>query len=312
MNSYIKRFAGTIIAFVVFILLLASVLLFDKEKHIETKLEKVFPSMNTAEISSIRMKSAGREFVLEKGDEGWTVQIDSKKLKAAKDIVDDLIKNVKDMEVEKLVTRDSSKLKDYGIVASVTEFSVKTKDTEYPLIIGDQSPIGSGVYVYDLGEGRVIIVKYEYLQGFMKKNPEDLRDRKILTFDKESVNSIIFKVGGFSADLMKEKGKWVEVMNLDRHTADRKKIREIIDSYSEMKTDGFPDDKPLDLDKYGLVNPTAEIKFYAGGKEVAVLFGKRKDEENYYVKLSNADPVYSVSKKYFNMLPKNNDEVLGE
>jgi hypothetical protein len=312
LKSYIKRFAGTIIALIVFIILLASVHLFDKEKHKETKVEKVFPSINVEEITSIRMKSGGQEFVLEKGDEGWFLLVDSKKLKADKDIVDDLIKNVKDMEVEKLVTTDSGKLKDYGIVTSDTEFSVKTKNAEYPLIIGDQSPIGSGVYVYDLGEGRVLIVKDKYLRVFMKKSPEDLRNRKILTLDKESVSSIVFKVGGFSADLMKENGKWVEVMNLDRIAADQKKINDIIDSYAEMKTDGFPDDSPLDLDKYGLGDPTTEIKFYMGGKEVAVLFGNRKDEENYYVKLSNAVPVYSVSKKYFKMLPKNNDEVLGE
>lgn len=314
MNSYLKRFAGTIIAFVIFVLLLASVLLFDREKHTEPKLDKVFPGINTEEIRSIRVKSAGREFVLEKGDDGWFVVSGSEKLKADKGAVDDLIKNVKEMEVEKLVSRDSAKLDDYGIVKSDTEFSVKTsvktKDDEYPLIIGDKTPVGPDVYVYDLGEGRVLIVKDKYLAGFMNKSPEDLRDKKILTFDKESINSITFKVGGFSADLMKENGKWVEVINLDRHTADQKKIHEIIDAFAEMKADGFPDDEPLDLSKYGLAEPTAEIKFYIEGKGVAVLFGKRKDEENYYVQLSDGAPVYSVSKNYFKILPKNNEELL--
>jgi Domain of unknown function (DUF4340) len=312
LNSYIKRFAGTIIAFVIFLVLLASVLLFNKEKHTETKQDKVFPALNTDEILSINVKSAGQQFVIEKDDGGWSVLSDSKKFKADKDDVDELIKNVKDMESEKLVSTDSDKLNDYGIVTSDTEFSVKTKETEYPLIIGDKSPVGSGVYVYDLGSGRVLLVNDKYLQGFVNKSAQDLRDRKILSFDKKSVNSITFKVGDFSADLMKDGGKWVEVANLDRRPADQKKIREIIDAFADMEADGFPDEEPADLHLYGLADPTAEIKFYIEGKGVGVLFGKRKDEENFYIKLSDAAPVYSVSKNYFKILPKNNEEVLGD
>ena len=310
MNSYLKRFAGTVIAFIVFIILLASVLLFDKEKHADKNLEKVFPGIKAEEIISIRLKSGGSEFVLEKDNDDWVILGGSKKLKADNGAVGDLIKDVKEMEVEKLVSRDSRKLNDYGIVKSETEFSIKTKTAEYPLIIGDKSPVGSGVYIYDLGEGRVLIVKDQYLGGFMNRGPGDFRDRKLFNFEKEGVNRISVKVGGFSADLTRGGGKWVEVIKEDRRTADQKKVRELIDSFSEMKAEGFEDDEPQDLNKYGLLEPTAGIEFYLDGKGAGVLFGKRKDEESYYIKLNNEAPVYSVSKNYFKILPKSSEELL--
>ena len=82
MNSYLKRFAGTVIALIIFVVLLASVLLFDREKQPEENLEKVFPGIDTEEITSFSLKSSGSEFTLEKGDGGWIVESGSKRVKA--------------------------------------------------------------------------------------------------------------------------------------------------------------------------------------------------------------------------------------
>jgi hypothetical protein len=50
--------------------------------------------------------------------------------------------------------------------------------------------------------------------------------------------------------------------------------------------------------------------FYGNEGEEGVLFGKRKDEGSYFVKITKGEPVYSVSKNYFKILPKNNEDLM--
>lgn len=310
MNSYLKRFSGTIIAFVIFVVLLASVLLFDKEKEPDEDPEKVFPGLKTEEITSISLKTAGSEFTLEKKGGGWIVVSGSKEFSADKSAIDDLIRDLKDMEVEKLVTLESDKLGEYGIVESETEIIFRTNGTEYPMVVGDKSPVGSGIYLYDLGEGRVLIVKDQYLWGFLNKTPGDFRERDLLEVNKDDITRVSVRVGNFSAELVKKDGKWFQVTGGDSHMADQKKVREIIDSFSGLKAEEFEDDAPQDLEKYGLSEPTAEVVFYGEGREEVFLFGKRKDEASYFVKVGSGAPVYSVSKNYFKVLPKNREDLL--
>ena len=310
MNSYFKRFAGTVIAFIIFVVLLASVLLLDKDKQPEENLEKVFPDIEPEEISSFNLKSSRSEFTLEKADGGWIVNSGTKGFKADKGAIENLIQDVRDMESEKLVARDSDKLDEYGVVDSETEFSFRTRDAEYPIIIGDKSPIGTGTYIYDLGEGRVLIVKDQYLWGFVNKSPGDFRERHLLGMNMDTVTRITFKVGDFSAELVRNDGKWFTAVGEDTRIADQKKVRELLDSFSGLKADGFENDVPESLEKYGLHEPTAEIVFYGSGGKEGVIFGKRKDEGSYFVKVMKGDPVYSVSKNYFKILPKNSDDVI--
>ena len=312
MSAYLKRFAGTVIAFIIFLILLGSVLIFDRDKQTDKNLERVFPGIKSEEITSIRIKSADSEFTLEKGDNGWFLQSGPKKLRADKGAAENLIEDIREMEVEKLILRDSDNLNEYGIVESEAEFSVHTKDAEYPVIIGDKSPVGSGIYIYDLGEGRVLLVKDRYLWGFLDKKPGDFRERKLLAMDKGKVIRVSVKVGNFNMELTKKDGKWFEETNNGSHIADQKKVGELLESFSELKAEGFEDDEPEDLNEYGLLDPTAGIMFYGEGQEEGVIFGKRKDEGNYYVKLGNEAPVYSVSKNYFKILPKNGEEFLSK
>ncbi len=311
MNSYLKRFAGTVIALIIFVVLLASVLLFDKEKKPEENVEKVFPGIKTEEITSIGLKSPGSEFTLRKGDGGWTVESGSKRFKADEKAIGGLLQDIKDMEADKPVARDSDKLDEYGVVDSETEFSFRAGDAEYPVIIGDKSPVGAGIYIYDLGEGRVLIVKDQFLWGFVNKTPGDFRDRNLLGVKMGDVNRITVKVGEFSAELAMKDGKWFVEGGEDDLTADQKSVRELLDSFSGLKADGFENDAPESLEKYGLDEPAAEIVFYGSDREEGVLFGKRKDEGSYFVRVVNGEPVYSVSKNYFKILPKNNDDLAG-
>ncbi len=304
------RFKGTLIAFIIFVILLGSLFLFDTEKRVEKKAEKVFPDIQPEEILSIRLNYPSSEALLEKKEDGgWMLTTDSGEYKADKGVVRDLVQDITGMEVESAIPEGETQPEEYGFVKSETEFTVTTGDTDYPVIIGDKSPVGSGTYIYDLGDGRVLIVNDRYLEALLNKSPFDFREAGLVDMAGDKVDKIVTRVGEFRVELEKENGKWVGVDTSEQKALDQRVIDDLIKSFSELEAEGFENDSPDDLSEYGLIDPTAEIVLYEGNRGVVILFGKRKDETTYYLKIASGDPVYSVSKDYFKMLPKNIDQI---
>lgn len=315
MIQYLHRFKGTLIAFVIFIVLLGAVFLFDREektdKRTDKRTEKVFPDIKPEEIVSIRLTNPESRTLLEKDGGVWALVTDSGRYRADGDEVSRLIEDIVRMEVEKELPAGGEKLNEYGFVRSKTEFTVTTKYGDYPVIVGDKSPVGSGTYVYDLGDGRVMIVDDRYLEAVRNKRATDFRERKLLNLTANDVDRISINVGDFSIELRKENGGWTAPGVLAPEEVDQSVIIDLLNSFSELEASGFENDIPQELSGYGLVEPVAEIGFYQEGSGVEVLFGKRKDEKDYYLKIGSEDAVYSVSKDYFKLLPKNIDRLRG-
>lgn len=306
MKDYLIRFKGTIFAFLIFVILLASVFLFDRDKQVDVVPEKVFPNLTPEEIKSVKLVDGSTEFTLEKGDSGdWIIVSGSGRHRADKERVDNLVKAVTDMQTKSSIQGGEDKLEEYGFVDSKTEFSVNTEETDYPVIIGGRSPVGSGTYIYDLGEGRILIVDDSYLEGFIDKDVDDYRDKKLFTLDKSSVDRISVKVGDFSVEIKKNNGKWTAADSSGAEAADAEVIKGLLDSYAALRVSDFVNDSPDDQVEFGFDEPLAEIGFYGGDDGELFLFGKRKDESDFYVKIASEEPVYSVSKNYFKILPKN-------
>lgn len=311
LKDYLKRFWGTFAALLIFAVLLASVLLYnsDKKSDADKALEKVFPAVKPEGILSIKLSYPGSEIALENEGGVWFVADKGKKHKADPEVVKNLIDDITGMESEKTVHQDGAELEDFGFVQSGTEFSFRTAEAEYPIVVGDKSPVGSGTYLYDLGEGRIVLVEDHYLWGIVDKKPDDFRERRLTYVDKQSIDRVVIRTGGFSVDLMKEKGVWTETGSEEPRKINQKKVGDILGSITGLKASGFVDDLSGDLDSYGLNEPAGEIALFGNGISETVFFGKRKDEENFYVKLGSGEQVYSASKEYFRILPKSIDDI---
>jgi len=71
----------------------------------------------------------------------------------------------------------------------------------------------------------------------------------------------------------------------------------------------FEDENPEELKRYGLDEPTTEIRFYEDDRIQGLIFGKRKDEDSYYIKSESGDAVYTIHKSLFKSIPKNIGEI---
>ncbi|MCL4243985.1 MAG: DUF4340 domain-containing protein [Candidatus Dadabacteria bacterium] len=311
MGRYLRKFSGTLAALVIFAILLGGVLYYDSQKKTaETPPpEKVFPGVKPDDILSIKIVYPEEKVSLEKTDGKWYVVQGGGRHEADSEMVHDIVNDLSEMEADRVVSTDETDLDEFGFVKSKREFTVVTDELDYPVIIGDKSPVGSGIYVYDLGEGRVILVKDHYLWGILNGSPEGFRDRDLTGFDREAVDRIVVRAGAFSVELRKENGRWVQSGAESPGPIDQKKVDEILDSFTGLEASEFVADETDDLAAYGLDEPVAEAGFFGEGISETVFFGKRMDEDNFYVKTSEGEAVYAVPKEHFGILPKNLDQI---
>lgn len=303
-NSYIKRFSGTIAAALIFLILLGGIFLFNDNKDRSDKAE-VFPLLGKEEVLSIMLKFPGSEVSLEKEGDNWFLMKNARKLDADSEAVRDLIEDISAMELRKIVPSGDTDLGEFGVQDPAAEFMLISDKNEYYILIGDKNPTGTGTYVYDVGKDRVLITDNGFIEGFLNREGQDFREKRVFDITPELVDRVVLRVGNFYIELHRQDGVWVGEPLPENLRVSRQKTDELVDMLSQMRTTDIVNDKPESLKTYGLDAPTAEIEIFHSGGSSKMLFGKRKDENEYYIKFGSGETVYSTSKENFKKLPKN-------
>jgi hypothetical protein len=90
---------------------------------------------------------------------------------------------------------------------------------------------------------------------------------------------------------------------------DQDRVTLILKAFLNLKIDNFEIDEPMSLSAYGLVKPNAEIEIFEDDNSIRVLFGNKKENGDYYIKLDSESPVYSVSEYVFVQIPESIDDI---
>ncbi len=307
-SPYLKKFSGTLAAVVIFFILLAGIFLFNGEDKAENK-KMVFPSLEKEEILSVMLKSPGSEINIENVDGQWFVSESERKSKADSTSVKELINDIKSMELIQTVSSQGLELDEFGLQEPQSEFMVISDKAEYYLLIGNQNPSETGTYVYDVDKDRVLITDKALASRLIDKSQKDFRDKRVIALIPDLVNRIVLRVGNFYIQFEREDGLWIAGPLSDNTILDQEKAEQLLTTLSDLEINGVVSREPESLKTYGLEMPTAEIEIFQNGASHKLFFGKRKDEDEYYIKFDSQNTVYSTSKENFKKLPKNVDDL---
>ena len=271
--------------------------------------EEPYVFIGDEEVLSVEIYYSKSWILLESDGEDWFVIQDEENLDADKNIIDHLIEDIKNTEIVGTVPINEVDLDQFGLQNAGAELVVITDVKDHRFIIGDKIPVGSGTYVYVPNENIVLVVEKDYLKKYMNMSTIDFRDKGLFGFDSSQVSRIAIWSGNFSADIYKDDQGWY-VDNQDQIIiVDDKKIEEILWIFSRAKVLDFENENPQSLKRYGLDEPSTEIIFYEDDRIYGLIFGKRKDEDSYYIKSDSDDAVYSIHKSLFKRVPKNIDQI---
>ncbi len=295
------KFRTTLILAIILALGIAGVVMMQKrdaQKEEAKKSEGKILTYWGEKIKEIIIQPSGIHAVRDSA--GWNI-IEPVRTEGEKGTLDAVANMFEWAKMEKVVSSDPSEYASFGLQPPRAVLVVKSDETQDTLYVGDRSPVGSFVYARKGGSTDVFQTTTS-LEYNTTKSLFDYRDKKILSFDKNQVNSVEIKNRKGRFVLNKNGAYWDLVAPVSMR-ADATKINSILDRSSYQSAQAFIEEQPQDLKKYGLHKPAVELSLTLGvHRSVKTLQIGDLHEGKYYARDTAKPPVFTVDSSYVNLL----------
>lgn len=246
-----------------------------------------------ADVVGIKIaKKDSQELALSKNAGGkWQITA-PKTLPADQDAVSSLLSSLSPLNSDRLLEERATDLSAYGLAKPVAEISVTEKNNKFEdLLLGDDTPTSSGAYAAVKGDPRVFIVA-SYNKTALDKGENDLRDKRLLTFDAEKLSRVELTAKKETIEFGRNKDQW-QILKPKPMRANQSAVEDLLRSLGDAKMElSATEDEKKDLSSFNAGKPvaTAKVTDVAGTQELQV----RKDKDDYYAKSSAVAGVYKV------------------
>ena len=130
-----------------------------------------------------------------------------KELPADQDTAGSLVSSLSNLSADAVIEAKASDLKPYGLADPALDVQIKRKDGKTDeLLIGDDTPTGSGVYAKVASDPRVVTIG-SFVKTSVDKSPNDLRDKRLLNFDADKLTRVELQAKGQSHRIRQERAE---------------------------------------------------------------------------------------------------------
>jgi len=242
--------------------------------------KRLFAGFEAADVEAISLVTRdGTPVRAERRDGGW--EIVEPLVFPADDFALDAMAGALAQITSENAIEDAQEASVYGLDADEREVRFTVHGTEHALRIGDKTPMGSNSYVSVAGETGVYSVP-TYRVSTFSKTFDDLREKRVLEFDREAVTRIEASWPDGHVVLERGGAGWTLVQPVEG-PADEEVVDGLLSDLSFLRASGFVDDPPPD-EETGLDRPAFSIRLSGpasgeGGKalDVALAIGSRSD-----------------------------------
>ncbi len=245
------------------------------------------------QFQEIRIKKVGGETIdLKKQGSKWEMT-QPKSLPADQDAVGSIVSNLAALNADKVVEDKAADLKPYGLADPTLDIQVTKKDGKTAtVLVGDDTPTGSGAYAKLPNDPRVFTIA-SFVKSGLDKRPDDLRDKRLLTFDSDKLTRVELQAKVQTIEFGKNGSNEWQIVKPRPLRADNSAVDTLVGKLRDAKMD--------------VLNPDADAaKKFAAGAKVATAtvtdaggtqtLDVRKDKDkNYYAKSSAVEGVYKIA-----------------
>jgi hypothetical protein len=275
-----------------------------------TKLEKVFPGLQSDKIEEIRVHSeSGDSTTLKKDKDGWKIT-EPLATTAQESEASGIANALSQLEIARVIDDNPASLIDYGLGAPRVEIQFKSQgDSDFKkLLIGQKTPTGANLFAKKNDEKRVFTIAAFQEQTF-NRSTFDLRDKTVVKFDRDKVDHVGVSADNKSIELAKSGGDWKLVKPLQA-PADPGAVEGLIGKIqsAQMKSIVMDNAAPADLKKYGLDKPSASVTVGLGSATASLLLGSKSSDGSVYAKDASKPLVMTVDGTLVDDLKKPSDD----
>ena len=301
---------GLLVAVGVLVVLAVAIFFSNKKQAANEKT----PSTTTTKIVSIPddqfqeiriQKSGGDTIDLKKENGKWAITA-PKPLPADSDSVSSLVSTLSSVSADATIEDKATDVSAYGLAKPALDVQVTPKSGKtVTLDIGDDTPTSSGAYARVSGDPHVYTIG-SFVKSSLDKKPDDLRDKRLLTFDQDKLTRVDLVAKGQPVEFGKNNNNEWTILKPKTLRADGSAVDTLVGKLKDAKMDltTTPDEaakKYADATKVA----TGTVTDNSGSQTLEV----RKDKDsNYYAKSSVVEGVYKIPTDVGDGLNKNLDD----
>jgi hypothetical protein len=257
------------------------------------------------QIQKIQIERSGEPpVVLDKTGGAWAI-VAPKPLGADQDAVSSLVSALATVNSDRLIEQKASDLAQYGLLVPMLKVTATTKDGKtHELEFGDDTPTSSGVFAKIAGDPRVFTIS-SYTKTSLDKSSNDLRDKRLLTFNSDKLTRVELIAKGQDVEFGKDNSNQWQILKPRPLRADGGPVEELISHLRDAKLDtaGTPEDAKAAAAAFasGTQVAVARVTDASGTQELTV---RRDKDKTYYAKSSVVEGVYKIGSDLGDALDK--------
>ncbi len=299
-----------IVLLIVLGLLIVAIYRADKVKQKKEELKKVI-NMKSDDIVGVELIQDNNKIVLKKEKDVWNL-LAPIKTNADDFAVNRIIDDFAELESEKTVEKNCSDLEKYGL--KKIEKGIKLTDKQgksITLVIGDKAPTGDYYYARLKDSDNVFLIS-DIKKKAIEKTDFDLRDRHLVKFDTEKLNSFIIKNIEKNREIkIKKSGDNWFIEKPKNALAKSSEIDSMVSAIHSLEAETIFKDSPekQDLAKYNLDKPVFILYLYLGKANGEVKLFVSKKDDKYYAYSKGSNFIAEISSNFKDDIDKNTDDL---
>ncbi|HEY6343150.1 MAG TPA: DUF4340 domain-containing protein [Bryobacteraceae bacterium] len=269
-------------------------------------------SLKDADIKQIEItKKDGDPTVLKKNDAGqWAIDA-PKAMPADQNSVSSVAGAAGNLSSDRVVDDNvgAGDLSTYGLSPAAVTVKFTMKDGKATTVLfGDKTPSGNDVYAKVEGDPR-LFTTFSYSKDSFDKTYKDLRDKRLMTFDKDKTSRVeLAEAGQAPIEFGRIDSNTWQILKPKPARADSFQVEDLLGRAkdSEMNASLSDDDEKKYVATFGSSPPLATLTVTdpSGAQKLEV----RKSKDDYYAKSSQVEGVQKLSQDFGKMFEKKLDD----
>jgi hypothetical protein len=267
-------------------------------------------SIKDDQVNKFEVKrKTGDDTIVEKDQSGKWRMSSPKALPVDQDQATYLVSAFDALTWDRLIDEKPADLASFGLVPANTEITVSTKDGKtQKLLIGDDTPTGGSAFAKLEGDPRVFTIASGTKTG-LDKSTQDLRDKRLMTFDSEKLSRVEVTAKRQTFELGKiNQNEW-QVLKPKPGRADGFQVEELLRKIKDAKMDAAtsPEDAKKAVAAFFGGAPVATVRVTDSTGTQQIDIRKAKDN-TFYAKSSVVEGVYKIANEAGEGLDKGLDD----
>ena len=235
-------------------------------------------ALEVDKIDELKLTYNGETSLLRKSASGWTM-VEPVHTEADPAEAISLAQALTNLERVRVLDENPGDLTPFGLAQPPIIVEFKGAGVVGSLKLGRKTPTQGEIYAQKNGEKAVFLVSSVQETSF-NRTPFDLRDKKILKFEREKADAVTLVRDGNTMALARTGSEW-KVTAPVASRSDYSSIEGLLTRLSTSNMSKLIESDARDLAKYGLDKPVMTITVGAGSAKTVLAVGKTENDQTY-------------------------------